>query len=628
MPSVPTARMAASRRCAAGQIAVGDTLVVFPHEICPVDGTVVEGHGVMDESYLTGEPYRMSKTPGTTVLSGAINGDTASTIRADKLAVDSRYAKIMQVMRDSEQRRPRLRRLGDQLGAFYTPLAVAIALAAWALERRCRALSRRARRRHALPAADRHSRGDHRLDLAGRTARHHHQGPRSAGKGGDLPHRHLRQDRHADLWSAQAHRAAYRAPVSTEHEVLTLVASLERYSKHPLSGAVLDAASEAGITFKDATEVSERPGEGLRGVVTGRTILVTSRKKLAAHYPEAASAVPAASRRPGVRDRDRRPLRRDPSFSRRAADRGSLIHPASAAQAPFRPSAACFRRPRNGSALSGGPGRHQGGLRRTRAPSRKLELVRQETKRANTLFLGDGINDAPALTAATVGIAFGQNSDITAEAAGAVIMESSLAKVDEFLHISRRMRWIALQSAVGGMALSLLGMLVAAAGYLPPEETMTPYAPASLAADWEFKIIRSPIFKQFGNQEFRDRVLAEEERAGWMLVEVFDNARIRLKRRRPSRQRRPRDMTRTVPRFRTLRCPSPRLRRRWAACSSLAWPWARSWPRSMPQAYCVRWSRRAPNGVAADRGPSRRLLVHSVHRRPRRLNASFLIAAK
>ena len=114
------------------EVAVGDALVVFPHEICPVDGAVIEGHGVMDESYLTGEPYRMSKAPGSAVLSGAVNGETALTIRCEKPAADSRYAKIMQVMRDSEQRRPRLRRLGDQLGAWYTPVAVAIALAAWA----------------------------------------------------------------------------------------------------------------------------------------------------------------------------------------------------------------------------------------------------------------------------------------------------------------------------------------------------------------------------------------------------------------------------------------------------------------------------------------------------------------
>jgi len=115
------------------QIRVGDTVLVFPHEICPIDGTVLEGHGVMDESYLTGEPYMMSKTPGAAVLSGAINGESALTIRADKLAVNSRYAQIMRVMQVSQQQRPRIRRLGDQLGAVYTPIAVALALTAWAI---------------------------------------------------------------------------------------------------------------------------------------------------------------------------------------------------------------------------------------------------------------------------------------------------------------------------------------------------------------------------------------------------------------------------------------------------------------------------------------------------------------
>jgi P-type E1-E2 ATPase len=103
-----------------------------------------------------------------------------------------------------------------------------------------------------------------------------------------------------------------------------------------------------------------------------------------------------------------------------------------------------------------------------KSPEDKLAIVRSETQKAKTLFLGDGINDAPALMAASVGVAFGHHSDITSEAAGAVIMTTSLEKVDEFLHISRRMRAIALQSAVGGMALSVAGMIVAACGHLPP----------------------------------------------------------------------------------------------------------------------------------------------------------------
>jgi P-type E1-E2 ATPase len=103
-----------------------------------------------------------------------------------------------------------------------------------------------------------------------------------------------------------------------------------------------------------------------------------------------------------------------------------------------------------------------------RSPEEKVSIVRDETKSYPTIFLGDGINDAPALTAATVGIAFGPRSDITSEAAGAVILEPSLTKVDQFLHISGEMRRIALQSAVGGMVFSMLGMALAAAGFLTP----------------------------------------------------------------------------------------------------------------------------------------------------------------
>lgn len=451
---------------ALSDLAVGDILIVFPHEICPVDGTVVEGHGSMDESYLTGEPYVMSKTPGSLVLSGAINGETALTLRADRRAVDSRYARIMEVMRASEQHRPRLRRLGDQLGAFYTPLAVAIALGAWAVSGEairflavlvvatpCPLLI-------AIPVAIIGS-----ISLAARRGIII-KDPAVLEKIDTC--RTAIFDKTGTLTYGQPRLTeVLPSPGFADQEVLALVASLERYSKHPLAGAILEAAKRAGLTLLDASAVSERPGEGLRGTVAGKVIQVTSRSKWTAQDPEREKELPpivggleclillddhyAAT----FRFRDQPRAEGLPFINHLAPkhffNRILLVSGDREAEVRYLAEHVGIRE-----------------VFASQTPEQKLEIVKQETQRASTVFLGDGINDAPAMTAATVGIAFGQNSDITAEAAGAVILESSLQKVDEFLHISRRLRSIALQSAVGGMALSLLGMIIAAAGYLPP----------------------------------------------------------------------------------------------------------------------------------------------------------------
>ncbi|EKD92162.1 MAG: cation transport ATPase, partial [uncultured bacterium] len=100
-------------------ICVNDQIVVYPHELCPVDGEVIEGNGSMDESYLTGEPYQISKAPGSLVLSGSINGESLLTIHVKKLPADSRYATIVAVLTEAEQKRPTIRRLGDQMGAIF-----------------------------------------------------------------------------------------------------------------------------------------------------------------------------------------------------------------------------------------------------------------------------------------------------------------------------------------------------------------------------------------------------------------------------------------------------------------------------------------------------------------------------
>ncbi len=447
-------------------VQIGDALLVYPHEICPVDGVVREGHGVMDESYLTGEPFSMSKTPGSEVFSGSINGDTALTIEARRLAVDSRYANIMRVMQSSEQHRPRLRRLGDTLGAFYTPLAVGIATVAWWLSGEasrflavlvvatpCPLLI-------AIPVA-----------IIGAISLSARRGiiikNPAVLEQLDTCHTVIFDKTGTLTYGEPSLTELLPAPGFDRAEVLRLAASLERYSKHPLAVALLNAAAKEQLALIDAQAISERPGEGLRGTVGGREVLVTSRKKIVAARPELAGQIQELSgglecllmiddRYAGVfrfRDMPRaegrsfiKHLRPKHHFTRMMLVSGD------------RESEVKYLADRVGiTEVLGG-----------QSPEQKLEIVRQETQLARTIFLGDGINDAPALTAATVGVAFGQNSDITSEAADAVILEASLRKFDEFLHISRRMRNIALQSAVGGMAASVVGMLLAATGYLPP----------------------------------------------------------------------------------------------------------------------------------------------------------------
>jgi heavy metal translocating P-type ATPase len=448
------------------EVSPGDVLVVFPHETCPVDGNVIEGRSSMDESYLTGEPYVLSKIVGSSVLSGAINGEGALTIRAEKRAVDSRYAKIMQVMRESEQRRPQLRRLGDQLGAVYTPLAVAIAVAAWlasddplrflavlVVATPCPLLigipvaiigsvSLAARRGIVIkdPAVL------EKVDTC-RTAIFDKTGTLTYGR--------------------PKLTEVFLADGLTREEVLGTVASLERYSRHPLALAVIEAADEARLAPHDASEVNERPGQGLRGVIGGRTVLITNRAQLARLLPDAAATIPPLSGglecvvlvdgtyAATFRFRDE-PRPEGKTFVRHLNTRHGFE----------RVLLVSGDRDREARYLAERVGIDE--VYASQSPEAKLALVRAETARANTVFVGDGINDAPALTAATVGIAFGQASDVTAEAAGAVVLDSALERVDELLHIGRRMRRIALQSAVGGMALSAAAMLVAAAGYLPP----------------------------------------------------------------------------------------------------------------------------------------------------------------
>jgi heavy metal translocating P-type ATPase len=444
------------------EIRIGDMLVVLPHEICPVDGLVIEGRGQMDEAYLTGEPYEIAKMPGSRVISGAINGDAALVIRAEKLAIDSRYARIMKVMQSTEQQRPRLRRLGDQLGAWYTPFALILAgiagllskdvhrfLAVVVVATPCPLLL-------AIPTAIIGA-----ISLAAR---------RSIIIKNPAVLEQI--DSCRTLIFDKTGTLTYGRPTLTEiicaegfekGDVLQLAASLEHYSKHPLAGAIIGEAQKHKMTLLGVTELSEPPGEGLRGTVEGRTVRITGRK----HAEEMRAVLPAVSSglecvvfiggRYAATSRFHDAPRRDSRL---------FIQHLSPRHGVRRVMLVSGDRQSEVQYLADSVGISE--VRAGKSPEEKVDIVREETAKAKTLFVGDGINDAPALTAATVGVAFGSQSDIITEAADAVILETSLGKIDELLHIGRRMRRIALQSALGGISASIVGMIVAAMGYLPP----------------------------------------------------------------------------------------------------------------------------------------------------------------
>jgi len=258
----------------------------------------------------------------------------------------------------------------------------------------------------------------------------------------------------------------------TAAELLGIAGSLEAYSKHPLAAAVVEAARTAAAATLPVEEVSERPGQGL----VGRVRLAgneehegasTSRAKILATAPAEAGRLP-----PGagglecvvVVDGRVAGLLRFRDAPRR--DGATFVGHLGPAHGLNRVMLVSGDRESEVKWLADqvGIGEVHAGI----SPEGKLRIVEEATRQSATLFVGDGINDAPALAAATVGIAMGTANDVTSEAAGAVVMDSSLERVDELFHIGGRLRSVALQSAIGGMAASLVGMGFAAAGLLTP----------------------------------------------------------------------------------------------------------------------------------------------------------------
>ncbi|NJQ15511.1 heavy metal translocating P-type ATPase [Streptomyces bohaiensis] len=449
-------------------VAPGDVVVVGPGEVVPVDGRVAGTSAVLDESVLTGEPEPTVRSDGERVRSGAVNGGEVFELTATATSTDSTYAEIVRLAEQAVAARAPVVRLADRYATWFVPVSVALAGAAWwwsADPVRAVAVLVVATPCPLLLAAP--------VAIVSGLARATGRGV-VVRDGAALERlgqaRTVVLDKTGTLTAGRPEVVdVATAPGWDPARVLRTAASVDQYSPHVLARALVDESHRRALEISPATRVSEEPGWGVRGEVGGRRIGV-GRRRAELELPEWARVVENRALIDGAGvvwvDVDdalvgavllKDPLRLDaPRTMRRlraaGVDRTLLL-------TGDRPGPA-----RDVAAMLG-----LDDVRADQSPARKVNAVRKERERAVTVMVGDGVNDAPALAAADVGVAMGATgSSASSEVADVVLTTDRVERLADAMVIAGRSRRIAVQSAAGGMALSLAAMVVAAVGLLPP----------------------------------------------------------------------------------------------------------------------------------------------------------------
>ncbi len=451
------------------EVGVDELVLIRAGEVVPVDGMVVSEEAIVDESALTGEPLPVTVHRGGSVRSGTAATGASFEVRALRPAAESAYAALVRLVEKTEEERAPFVRVADRYAMFFLPATMIVAAVAWAISGdpvRALAVFVVATPCPLILAAP--------IALMCGVSRAARAGVVVKGAGtieqlGEARSVLLDKTGTITLGRPELDRVV-AADGLPANETLRLAASLDQLSSHPLAKALVAGAEERNLALTIPEQIREEFGRGVRGTVDGHRVLVGSAGWLRAHDIE--PRLPA-----GLDGGDAKVLVAiDDEFSgvvlvgdRLRADSADLVP--RLRDAGVRHVALVTGDKASVADVVG----QTLGVDRVYAeqtPEEKLEVVRALHARPDlrgVVMVGDGINDAPALALADVGIAMGSaGATVSSESADAVILVDRVDRVADAIRIGRRSLYIARQSVLAGIALSVVAMGFAAAGYLPP----------------------------------------------------------------------------------------------------------------------------------------------------------------
>ncbi|MDF2235301.1 heavy metal translocating P-type ATPase [Albimonas sp. CAU 1670] len=450
-------------------VAPGDRLLIRQGDVAPVDGTLASDAAFVDTSALTGESLPVRLARGAEVLSGSTNAGDAFDLVAARPAAQSTYAGIVRLVEAAQRSKAPMSRLADRWSLGFLAVTLAIAGAAWGLSgdpiravavlvvaTPCPLIL-------AVPVA-----------LVAGLSRAAHFGVLIKGARPLEAMTRIRTlvlDKTGTLTDGRPRIVAIETAEGLgEDEILRLAAALDQASKHPVAQATVAAARARGLALPVPDGVAEVPGEGVLGRVEGREVIVGGEGFVASRVgapPGAHPALAAGSVVVAVAVEGRfagRLVMADPLREGAGEMLAGLR-----AQGVGRILLATGDRVEVAERVTEGLGLD--GLRAGLTPDQKVLLVLTERKNGPVMMVGDGVNDAPALAAADVGVAMGaRGAAASAEAADVVLLVDRIDRLGAGIEIARGARGIALQSVAVGIGLSVLGMIAAAAGHLTPVE--------------------------------------------------------------------------------------------------------------------------------------------------------------